>query len=153
MIDRLAWFTRRIALAAIRVYQVRVSPYKGFCCAYRQHTGRASCSELGRRAIRRRGLLQGLAVLRRRMARCGVVHRRTLGEMRRLPASQRGVCDLGCDLPCDLDLPDGRGLSRLCDLASCCDCGSCDWPDRKNRRRREQDRQVYIPPWRRGPAR
>ena len=29
--------------ATIRFYQRRLSPHKGFCCAYRAHTGRRSC--------------------------------------------------------------------------------------------------------------
>ena len=44
---------------AIGAYQRYLSPYKGFCCAYRAHTGRASCSALGARVIRRHGLLAG----------------------------------------------------------------------------------------------
>ena len=42
---------RALALVAIGAYQRYVSPYKGFCCAYRAHTSRASCSALadGRR--------------------------------------------------------------------------------------------------------
>lgn len=137
---------RRLALAAIRAYQRHLSPHKGYRCAYRQHTGRASCSALGYRAIRRKGLLAGLALLRRRTGLCGIAHRRFHAPGRRLPAAQRGDCDLGCDLPCDLDLPGGRGLSGACDLLSCCDCGSCDWPNRKSRQRRDAERFVHLPP-------
>jgi putative component of membrane protein insertase Oxa1/YidC/SpoIIIJ protein YidD len=51
-------------------YQRYLSPYKGFCCAYREHTGRASCSMLGRRVIRARGLFSGLVLLSKRFRRC-----------------------------------------------------------------------------------
>lgn len=51
-------------------YQRYVSPYKGFCCAYRVHTGRASCSTLGRRVIRAHGLFGGLVLLSQRFRRC-----------------------------------------------------------------------------------
>jgi putative component of membrane protein insertase Oxa1/YidC/SpoIIIJ protein YidD len=130
-------------LAAIRLYQRFVSPYKGFSCAYRVHTGRCSCSTLGHRAIRRLGVVAGLIVLRERLHRCGDVyrqHRRTT-----LPAamfaSQRGDCDPGC-LPCDgIDLPSGRTLGRCIDGASCLDCGSCDWPLRRDAPRRTQRRR------------
>ncbi len=154
---------RRLLLAAIRFYQHHVSPRKGFCCAYRVHTGRASCSALGYRAVRRHGVLKGLALIRERTWRCGVVHRRR-APMRPLHA-QHGVCDAGCDLPChggcdapgdcagDCRLPAGRLLSNACDALSCCDggCnGGCDWPRRSERRKaREQD--VHIPPSRRTP--
>lgn len=69
---------RRFALEAIRIYQRHVSPRKGFSCAYRSHLGRFSCSTLGYRAIRRYGLLKGLAVLRQRTSLCAqtlAVHR------------------------------------------------------------------------------
>ena len=56
---------RSFALWAIVAYQRFVSPYKGFCCAYAFHTGHASCSTLGYRAIRRRGIPAGNAILTR----------------------------------------------------------------------------------------
>ncbi len=152
-------FLRSAALLAIRGYQRFISPHKGFVCAYRVHTGRCGCSQLGYRAIRRFGLGKGWWVLRQRTALCGVVHRRHTPVRPRPPARERGDCDLPCDLPgdapCDLDLSGGRGRIGLCDACSCCDAGSCDWPsrqdraDRKDRRRngRQEERQVYIPPY------
>jgi hypothetical protein len=71
-------------------------------------------------------------------------------------ASQRGVCDLSCDVPGDIgcghfDIP-GCGhpgdCLRLgvCDFLSCGDCGSCDWPSRKRKGTQSKDGYVYIPP-------
>jgi len=128
---------RSAALGAIRVYQRYVSPHKGFVCAYRVHTGRCGCSQLGYRAIRRFGVYKGWRVLRQRTALCGVAHRRHTPQRARPPARERGDC--ACDLPCDLD-----GAS-VCDACSCCDAGSCDWPSRKDKRR--DARSVYIPPY------
>lgn len=149
---------RSLLLAAIRAYQRHLSPRKGFCCAYRHHTGRASCSTLGYRAVRRHGVLAGLALLRRRLGLCGVAYRRfhVPQETPRRPltlARQRGECDLGCDLPCDGpdDLPGKRALGRACDCMSYCDCGSCDWPERKKKKQADE-RDVYIPPRRSRPA-
>jgi putative component of membrane protein insertase Oxa1/YidC/SpoIIIJ protein YidD len=145
---------RSAALAAIGLYQKYISPYKGFCCAYRQHTGRASCSTFGYRAVRRHGVLPGLSLIRRRTELCGVVHRHHHAEPRRRSPSQRGDCDLGCALPCepscDLPLPSGNTVSKVCDFANCCDCGSCDWPDKKKKQDKDKDDYVYIPPnaWR-----
>ena len=138
---------RYLVLAAIGLYRRYLSPYKGFSCAYRIHTGHASCSLLGYRAVRRHGVVAGLVLLRRRTYRCGVVHRRHSTFGFRPPAGQRGVCDIGCDLPCDSSchLPRGAGLSQVCDFLSCCDCCSCDWPDRK-RKDKGRERSVYIPP-------
>ena len=114
---------RGLALAAIGVYQRYVSPYKGFCCAYRTHTGRASCSALGARVIRRHGLLAGGVLLRQRMKRCGEVHRQFHPTRPRPLAAQRGDCDVGCDAP-------GDG----CDSCDVCDgCDGCDWPQRQRR--------------------
>ncbi len=36
---------QRLVLWAIEVYQRHLSPRKGFSCAYRCHTGHASCSQ------------------------------------------------------------------------------------------------------------
>ena len=129
---------RHILLALIRGYQKYLSPHKGFCCAYRQHTGRGSCSALGYRAVRRFGVFGGLALIRRRTYLCGVAHRRN--TPRRMPAYplQRGSCDADCDFP------GGGGLLKVCNLASFCDCGSCDWSDPK-RKPSKKEKAVYIP--------
>ena len=125
-------WTQALVISAIRFYQRRLSPHKGFCCAYRAHTGRQSCSTLGLRAVRRYGALTGLAVLRRRLYLCGVAHRR-YGMARRPALAQRGDCD--CDLPCDFDFSG---------LGSCVDCGSCDWGSGKKKDKDET--RVHIPP-------
>jgi uncharacterized protein len=140
-----------LALSAIGGYQRYVSPYKGFCCAYRVHTGHASCSELGKRAIRLYGLRQGLAVLRRRLYLCGVAHRRyglTQAVSARPLRHQRGDCDVGgCDAIPDCDLPSGKSIGRVCDWLSCCgDLGSCDW--RSSKRKKTDDKSVRLPPQR-----
>lgn len=124
------------ALAAIRGYQRFISPHKGFSCAYRCHTGCASCSALGFRAIRRYGVWRGIGVLRRRFARCAFVHRRYSAPP--MPASrllQAGFCDLSCD---GLDL-------------DCCDFASCDLPrgcsDRRASQKRDKHAEyLHIPP-------
>ena len=134
---------RQLALAAIRCYQRVISPHTGFVCAYRVHTGRCGCSELGLRAIRRFGVVRGWGVLRERTALCGVVHRRHSTARPRPPARERGDCAF--DLPCDLDLMPTRGKLDVCDVFSCCDVGGCDWPERK--KKRQADRYVYIPPY------
>ena len=68
--------TRLFVLAVIRLYQRHLSPHKGFHCAYRVHTGRASCSALGYRVVRRHGVFAGLGLIRERTQLCGVAHRR-----------------------------------------------------------------------------
>ena len=141
LIDRIDHgLARACALAAITAYQRYLSPHKGFCCAYRVHTGRRSCSGLGFRAVRRYGVLAGIAVLRKRMVLCGVVHRRHAPAQRRLARSQAGFCDCSCDLP-DLSCD----AFNFGDAFSCCDACNCDWPSR-NRKEKDEEKYVYIPP-------
>lgn len=141
---------KAIALAAISAYQAYLSPLKGFACAYRVYTGACSCSALGHRAIRMHGVLGGLVVLRKRMRLCGVAHRK-FGPLqqpaRLIGARQRGVCDVSCDLPLDAhcEIPRTPWLSDLCDAASWCDVGSCDWPSRDKRKRRRHESDIYLP--------
>jgi putative component of membrane protein insertase Oxa1/YidC/SpoIIIJ protein YidD len=59
-----------VMLLMIEAYQRFISPYKGFRCAYRAARGRHSCSEFGKRALRRGGVLGFWPLLRRRFARC-----------------------------------------------------------------------------------
>ena len=121
---------KQLALAAIRLYQRHLSPHKGFCCAYRCHTGHASCSQLGYRSIRRFGLGQGLLLLRQRMVKCGIAHRRhTLGPGAAF-RQQAGFCDLSCDLPCD-------GDCSPCDLIG-------DWGS--SRKNQQEESEVHIIP-------
>lgn len=134
---------RHIVIASIHLYRRYISPYKGFCCAYRMHTGRASCSELGLRTVQRYGAFVGVAVLRRRLYLCGVAHRRCTPPNRRPHRSQRGDCDLPCEAGCDIaSCKPGASIGNL---FNCCDCASCDWPDRK-KRNRDEEREVYLPP-------
>lgn len=129
----------RLALSAIVAYQRYVSPFKGFSCAYRCHTGCASCSVLGFRAIRRYGLMQGLAVLRSRLDRCGVAYRRYYATPLR-HGKQSGYCDLPCS-GAELDC-----LGSTCDAGSCLgdiwDCGNRG----RSKRDSKNDKYVYIPP-------
>ena len=134
----------RLALWAIRAYQLHLSPRKGFSCAYRHQTGCRSCSVLGFRAIRRYGLFAGLPVLQQRLERCSVAYQRTV-PVNFLRNKQAGFIDLSCDLPCS----GNSGLNcagSACDaISGCggpCDCGS--WGG--SRRTSRQNKHVYIPP-------
>lgn len=118
---------RFLLLAAIRFYQRWLSPRKGFSCAYRLQTGRASCSTLGYRAVRRFGVREGWGVLQLRFGECAAANRRRNRSLLR-KSPEAGDCDLpscDCDLP-SVDLPDCDLKSWNCDLLSSLgDCGSC----------------------------
>ena len=116
-------------LGLIAGYQRFLSPHKGYCCAYRAHTARASCSALGDR---------------------GVAHRRYGKQRRRPPLAQRGDCDIGCaDLPFDGHCGGGHG--HRCDFGDLANCGSCDWPrgDKpkraRKRRKGKEEQEVHLP--------
>jgi uncharacterized protein len=134
---------RSAVLLAITLYQRHLSPLKGFSCAYRIHTGCASCSVLGSRSIRRYGVWLGIGVLRQRFERCGVAHERLIRRSH-FPSGQAGFCDVGCDLPCDFLAPDCAGSvcngCSGCDLP--CDCG--DWG--RSKKKEKEEKYVYIPP-------
>lgn len=159
-----------LALAAIAGYQRWISPYKGFRCAYRAHTGRCSCSQLGARAIRRFGTFDGIGVLRERLYRCGVAFRR-FGKFApptqpapagpseyspahnavRVPPQQRGDCDIiACvpidAIPCDAGIGDAMeclpssGPSVNCS-PSPCDLLQCGDCFDSPRKQTEEERQ------------
>ena len=138
---------RHFALAAIAAYKRWLSPHKGFSCAYRMLTGRASCSTLGYRAIRRYGIVAGIALLRRRTRLCGVAHRRSLTAHHHTHIAQRGFCDPGCDLPCDVDLalPKSNTCNMFSEFLNCC---SCDIGRTSSSRKKDRgtEKYVYIPP-------
>jgi putative component of membrane protein insertase Oxa1/YidC/SpoIIIJ protein YidD len=94
---------KQVLLAAIWLYRRFLSPYKGFACATRVATGGESCSAYGRRVVARFGAGKGIGLLRRRLAGCGEVHRRT-AYADTLLRRQRGECGLhDCDwTPCDM---------------------------------------------------
>ena len=128
------------ALSLINFYQRRLSPHKGYCCAYRQYTGRASCSTLAYRAIQRFGVLRGVGILRLRFSKCAVAHHR-YSTKTRVVHKQAGFWDLSLDLPCDLDCGSVGGdiFSNICFSFDFGGCGT-------SRKKQEKDRWVHIPP-------
>jgi uncharacterized protein len=119
---------KALALVSVGVYRCYVSPHKGFSCAWRVHRRGSSCSAFAERAIRRCGVPRGMALLQRRLRRCGNVHRQHHALLRQ---AERGSCDAPCDIPCD-----GSELKH-CD-ATPCDCADCG--------RRHDDKKRRGPP-------
>jgi putative component of membrane protein insertase Oxa1/YidC/SpoIIIJ protein YidD len=60
----------RLVDSAIRAYQVRVSPRKGWRCAHRALHGGASCSGAVREILRSSGLVRGAGPTVRRFVAC-----------------------------------------------------------------------------------
>ncbi|MFD0930666.1 membrane protein insertion efficiency factor YidD [Methylophilus glucosoxydans] len=137
---------KSLLLKVIRFYQRFISPYKGFCCSYRYHTGHASCSVLGLRAVQRYGVIDGFIILRKRLYLCGVSSRRYSPPKLRPHRSQRGDCDIGCDSPCDMGckMPNLKSCP-IFEAFNCADACSCDWPAR-DKKDKNNDEEVYLPP-------
>jgi uncharacterized protein len=55
---------------SIGAYQRYLSPHKGFCCAYRVHTGRRSCSAYARSITQQLGFFALFAALPEQFRRC-----------------------------------------------------------------------------------
>jgi putative component of membrane protein insertase Oxa1/YidC/SpoIIIJ protein YidD len=133
---------KRITLAAIMFYQKYLSSFKGFSCAYRIQTGRASCSTYGYRVTERYGILRGLKLIKRRLDQCGQKYRQHISENKQrgnLPMYHRrqaGFCDAGCDIgTCDV----GDLGSCACDALSGCGSFPCDLDFGNWRRRKKND--------------
>ncbi|HEY9617997.1 MAG TPA: membrane protein insertion efficiency factor YidD [Microcoleaceae cyanobacterium] len=62
--------TRQTAVTLISFYQKRLSPHKGFACAYRVLYGNESCSQYIKRTIQAKGLWQSLPLIRERFQAC-----------------------------------------------------------------------------------
>ena len=136
---------RSAALFAITLYQRYLSPHKGYCCAYRSYTGGASCSVLGFRAIRRFGVWDGLALLRARLARCGVAYRRWVQA--RLPKRrQRGFVDGLCDPTACIPGP-GDLAGAACDPCAACDLAEwlCEREQKKDQDKKKGDDRTHLP--------
>ena len=117
---------RFVAIQIISIYQRFISPYKGYCCAYRYMTGRHSCSRFAARAISRVGTLKGAALTMRRLKKCSAAY----GNFENTPNTYRIHTPFlyyqagHCDVPvhdCNISDVDVSGLE------GCVDCDSCDF--------------------------
>ena len=127
---------KKFALLLILFYQKFLSPYKGFCCAYHQYTGRTSCSGLGYRAIRHFGVIKGVGVLKMRLSKCNEVYQAHYFE-KQMVVNQAGHCDLPSD--CDFGAV-GDTCSAIVDCSSACN----NWPPW--RRSKKMGPDIYLPP-------
>jgi putative component of membrane protein insertase Oxa1/YidC/SpoIIIJ protein YidD len=99
-------FPEQLALTAIRFYQRRLSPHKGFRCAHAALHGGESCSGAVARIVREEGLLAGRQSIAGRFRDCRAAHA-ALKIGAPLSAlsfganvESRGVCCVGpCPIP------------------------------------------------------
>ena len=138
----------KIILWLILFYKSKISPHKGYCCAYRTRTGRMSCSTFGYRAVKRHGVVVGMLVLKRRFKKCSAAYYESPrpAQSHSFKAGyQAGYCD-----PPGLDCDPGHGCHgpNIIDVGELCSSCPCDLPcdlfDRKRnttRRRRRENRK------------
>lgn len=105
---------KTFAIAAIDGYQRFISPYKGFSCAHRVRTGRASCSRFAKRAIARLGMVAGVLVTIRRFEVCAA--------SARVLSSAEGQPPAAAEAPAEACPLWSRWGARK--LSGCCAC----WP-------------------------
>lgn len=126
------------AIYAISLYQRHLSPYKGFRCAYRAHTGRCSCSEYAKKIVRRLGVFALFVAMPRQFSRCRLAYHAIMAidseNNRRNRRRQRrdsswdcsGLDCGGCDIN-PFSLFNHKPESSHCDLPlDGCDIGPCD---------------------------
>jgi putative component of membrane protein insertase Oxa1/YidC/SpoIIIJ protein YidD len=125
---------KAISLALIGLYQSHLSPRKGYGCAYRLRAGGTGCSGFGKHAIEKHGFVMGLALLRRRLAKCAWHAHQNLALATRVEAArptwkgrpalrgQAGFVDCACDAP-SCDVPSCNLPS--CEIPSCGDPFGC----------------------------
>ena len=59
-----------LGLVAVRLYQIHISPRKGYQCAHRVFYGRHSCSTHAVHLLNRIGFLATIRLMKRRFSRC-----------------------------------------------------------------------------------
>ncbi len=128
------------ASAAIGMYQRYISPHKGFCCAYRVHTGRRSCSAYALGIVDKVGALALFKALPRQFARCKAaalaVALAKIAEEKRdhwgeACDSSFDIGEIACDCSDSLNLGDGLGSCGDGAASGCAEgaggCAGCSW--------------------------
>ncbi len=112
----------RSIVVAITGYQRYVSPYKGFCCAYRVKHNDMSCSAFVQQAVLHHGVWRAIPVVKQRFKACKTAafelntqpHQRNR-EQNRGRQQARNNCD-ACNF---IELIPSEGCSALGDADAC----------------------------------
>lgn len=70
VLETISLYPRNSALYLIRLYQVHLSPIKGYSCAYGRLHGTHTCSSYGVKVVNRFGLINGGILIMRQFQRC-----------------------------------------------------------------------------------
>jgi uncharacterized protein len=120
---------RHAVAGGIRGYQLYVSPYKGFRCAYRAKFGRWSCSEYAKQLALRLGASSLFKGLPRQFARCKAAYLALVAARRERDEKKDkrhwlDACDCDSIEPCAQAMKGKSCESPLSCDATPCDCGS-----------------------------
>ncbi len=58
------------AIILIQLYQKFISPYKGYCCAYKVHHNDVSCSQFAKLTIQNIGFFKSISQILKRFKEC-----------------------------------------------------------------------------------
>ena len=102
--------TTKLALGVLNFYQHRISPHKGYSCAFRVWHEDISCSEYAKLVISQQGVTAVLPKLYRRLCDCrkafsvmqesGQETSRETNKGSSTTSSQSDVCANVCAMPC-----------------------------------------------------
>ena len=120
---------RRLILLIVRGYQLYISPYKGFCCAYKKLHNEQSCSAYFYSCISDRNLDLSIAsnLLQKRLVDCKQAYlilktdanyrQQHKAKKRRRNNNECGSCSEWIDF---------GSLFYWCDFGDCLGCSDCD---------------------------
>jgi putative component of membrane protein insertase Oxa1/YidC/SpoIIIJ protein YidD len=121
--------------AAITSYQKYLSPYKGFCCAYRVKHGEASCSEFVKQTLLEYGVWRAIPAVKQRFKDCKTAsltlrtdanNQRRSGDNARNGSNQRRSNTLDyCECCSPVELIPSEGCSASEILGGGADACSC----------------------------
>ncbi|CAA6824387.1 MAG: Unknown protein [uncultured Sulfurovum sp.] len=112
-----------ISVKLIEFYQKYISPYKGFCCAYRVYTGEVSCSQYSKIVIQENGTVRAFPLIRERFRACQSSAKKL--EEERKKKDKQGFTD-NCLTSCSCPTPScSSGSGGLSCDACACDVGGC----------------------------
>ena len=125
----------KLSVFLIHFYQQHISPYKGYCCAYRAHTGEDSCSQFAKVTIEENGLFSSFPLINEQFKRCSLAAEKIKEKRKKEKkhdSTSECLADTGCEcgsniIPraCSKKKSSGDSCGNSCD-SNACGADSCD---------------------------
>ncbi len=90
----------KLSIHTITLYQRYLSPYKGYCCAYRVYTGEDSCSQYAKIAIAEHGLFSAFPLIKEQFDRCSFAAEEIQKKQKNKKKDNLDTCS-DCTAGCD----------------------------------------------------